>query len=94
MNIHINRSRYAAKRITRIDCLDAKCRKNVFAVSFFQHWYGWNTTCLNCGRQYEDSEMVRLEFSRGVRKENIKWAKDTWRRHTELTNEIDLSGIA
>lgn len=88
MNIHINYCRYSAKAINRIDCIDKTCKKNVFGASFFQEWYGWTTTCLNCGRQYANETMLQLDFARGIRRHNIESAKRTWRSLNKLTGEI------
>ncbi|NNP70963.1 hypothetical protein [Acinetobacter sp. Ac_5812] len=91
MNIHINRPRYAAKDCYRFECLD--CKKKTFALAFFQHWHGWHTTCLNCGRQYDDGQWVTLEFCRGIRKQNKDWAKNTWRSLVGVTKTIDMKGV-
>lgn len=78
--IHINRARYGAKSITRSHCPD--CKTVTRFMGFHQEWYGWEETCLRCGRRFADCEWLPLEFRRGVRADNIKQAKHTW-RHTD-----------
>ena len=86
MYIHISTSRFNAKRIVRFDCPD--CKKNSRAIEFFQHYRGWSSTCINCGRQWSDGEWLPLDFYRGVRKENINSAKRLWRKLKDIGSEI------
>ena len=86
MGIHINRPRFNAKRIVRFKCPD--CKKNSRAIEFFQHYRGWDSTCINCGRQWCDGEWMALDFYRGVRKENINAAKRLWRKLKDISNEV------
>ena len=62
MHIHISTSRFNAKRIVRFNCPD--CKKNSRAIEFFQHYRGWDSTCINCGRQWCDGEWLPLDFYR------------------------------
>ena len=86
MDIHINRPRFNAKRIVRFNCPD--CKKNSRAIEFFQHYRGWDSTCINCGRQWCDGEWLPLDFYRGVRKENINAAKQLWRKLKDIDHKI------
>ena len=69
---------YTAKRAHYRVCLD--CGKRAISRGFFQAWYGWHDTCMNCGRMWDDGEWLTLEFERGVRRSNIDAAKKTWRQ--------------
>lgn len=91
MNIHISRPRFSAKRIVKFDCPD--CKKNSRSIEFFQHWYGWHSTCIGCGRQWGGGEWVALPFARGVRKANIDAAKQLWRKLKGIGPEINMDEL-
>ncbi|WP_312968994.1 hypothetical protein [Acinetobacter gerneri] len=88
MGIRIKVPRYAAKKITRFVCPD--CKKNSRCIAFFEHWHGWSSTCLNCGRCWDNGEWIALEFYRGVRKQNIDYAKRLWRKLSNVGSEINF----
>ena len=64
------------------------CRCYLMKQLVFQHYRGWNSTCINCGRQWCDGEWLPLDFYRGVRKENINAAKRLWRKLKDIGSEI------
>jgi hypothetical protein len=74
---HINRRRYGMKSIVGAHCPD--CKRWSRIIGFHQEWYGWDETCLRCGRGWQDGEWLPLEFERGVRARHIRQAKATWR---------------
>lgn len=77
-DIHIHAPETLRKRIVPCErCPD--CKGKTLLLSFFQEWYGWHSTCIKCGRQFEDGEWIPLEFARGVRKANVASAKARWR---------------
>ena len=78
MTVHIHAPPVTDKAITATVCLD--CRKRTRMLQFFQDWYGWHSTCLRCGRQWDDGEWLPLDFRRGIRADNIRHAKERWRR--------------
>jgi len=82
--IHIHNPQPSLKAINITVCLD--CNKRTRMIQFFTEWYGWNSTCLKCGRRWCDGEWMPLEFARGVRKRNIELAKKNWRRLKALEN--------
>ena len=88
MYIHISTSRFNAKRVVRFHCPD--CKKNSRSIEFFQHYRGWTSTCINCGRQWSDGEWLPLDFCRGVRKDNIDSAKRLWRKLKDIDSEIKI----
>ena len=65
------------KQIVAAKCPD--CEKRTRMLQFFQEWYGWYSTCLRCGRQWDDGQRIPLEFSRYARRNNIENAKRRWR---------------
>lgn len=75
--IHVLRPEVTQKAIRSATCPD--CGKRTRMMGFFQDWYGWHSTCLRCGRQWDDGEWLPLEFRRGVRADNIARAKERWR---------------
>ena len=75
--VHINAPLPVEKRIHRLKCPD--CKKNTFFVSFYYEWYGASSTCLKCGRRYNDGEWVTLPFYRYARRDNINNTKKYYR---------------
>lgn len=78
MNIHIHRAPFLAARTKRMHCLTCAKRRTFFG--WFQEWYGWHVTCLGCGDQWEDGEMLERPFMRGWRAKNIETAKNLRKR--------------
>jgi hypothetical protein len=76
--IHINYTRTHDRKVTRKICPDCK-QKSVF-IHFFQEWYGWDSTCLNCGRRWCDGEWMPFAFYRNARKDSIESARMRWKR--------------
>lgn len=75
--VHINVTRPTAKFAKAGKCPD--CKKRTRFLGFFTPWYGHDSTCLRCGREWCDGEWVALPFCRGARAENIEAAKRKWR---------------
>lgn len=76
--IHINFTKTHRMELSRGTCLD--CKKYTYFLQFFQEWYGWDSTCLRCGRNWQDGEWMPLGFSRTARQDNIDGAKRRFRR--------------
>lgn len=76
-NIHIHAPEKTDRRIITAECGD--CEKRSRFIEFFTPWYGWHSTCLKCGRQWQDGEWMALAFMPGVRKTNITKAKKLYR---------------
>lgn len=90
-NLHIHAPLPIEKRLHRVNCPD--CKKRAFFISFYYEWYGASSTCLNCGRRYNDGEWERLQFYRYARKDNIQHAKKHYRRIAVSTITQQLSGV-
>lgn len=80
--IHINLVRTNIKKIVRIKCHD--CNKKSYFAAFHQEWYGWDLTCMRCGRQYSDGYMMPLLFYRYVRRDNKLAAHKRWKRKLDI----------
>lgn len=76
--VHICWTRTTAKDVWSGNCVD--CGKRTRFLSFFQPWYGWDSTCIRCGRRWSDGEWMPLPFVRQSRQKSIESAKDRWRR--------------
>ncbi len=83
--IHINFTKTHERKAYRRICLD--CGKKSVFVAFFQEWYGWDTTCLRCGRSWADGEWMPLEFYRYARKDSISSARKRWKRGIDYNKE-------
>ena len=75
--VHIHAPKPTDKRIRIHVCPD--CKKRSRFICFFTEWYGWDSTCLRCGREWQDGEWCDLPFMRGARQKNIDAAKKRWR---------------
>lgn len=75
--IYIHSPRAIAKKTHGDTCPD--CKQRTRFVGFFTPWYGWDSTCLRCGRNLKDGEWMALPFMRGARQHNIDHAKRLWR---------------
>ena len=78
VGLHIYAPTATAKRLAGTKCHD--CKQQTLMVMFFTPWYGWESTCIKCGRQWCDGEWMPLEFMRGIRQQNINTAKRLWFR--------------
>jgi hypothetical protein len=76
--VHIHAPKATAKRAVAETCLD--CKKRTRMLEFFTPWYGWDSTCLKCGRKWGDGQWLALEFARGARQRNIDEAKTVWKK--------------
>lgn len=85
MQIHINRPRIDKKRLSHGKCPD--CKRHVFFMWFYQEWYGWDITCLRCGRSFGDGEWLPLTFSRTARQDSIGSAKRRWRQNENKNSD-------
>jgi hypothetical protein len=81
--VHVHAPKATAKAMLACVCLD--CKKRTKLLQFFTPWYGWESTCIRCGRQWFDGEWMPLNFCRGVRKQNIDMAKLYWRKMPSIS---------
>ena len=76
-SVHIHSPQPTAKEIKGMICPD--CEKRTRMLSFYTPWYGWDSTCLRCGRNWQDGEWMPLDFVRQSRQTSIQRAKQQWR---------------
>ena len=91
-SVHIHAPQATAKAISVTVCHD--CKKRTRMIQFFTPWYGWDSTCIRCGRQWSDGEWMYIPFYSGTwghdskgeyrfmkpREWNIERSKAHWRR--------------
>ena len=75
--IHIHAPKATAKDLQRTACLD--CKQPTIMIQFFTPWYGWDSTCIRCGRNWQDGEWMALDFVRQARQKSIGNARQKWR---------------
>lgn len=75
--IHVHAPQSSVKGSHRTVCID--CGKKTVMLGFFTEWYGWDTTCIKCGRNWIDGEWMALDFVRQSRQISIAAAKKRWR---------------
>ena len=91
MNIHIHAPQATAKSVTIVICRD--CGERTRMLQFFTPWYGWDSTCIKCGRHWSDGEWMPLDFVRQSRQKSIAAAKKHWRRLPAVSqNHYGISG--
>jgi len=83
--IHIHAPDASLVEIVRRVCHD--CSRRAYFTAIFTEWYGWDTTCLNCGRSWCDGEWMPLDFCRQSRQRSIDAAKRRWRNSRRKVNE-------
>jgi len=81
MGNHISWVKTHDRKIMREKCPD--CGRNSFFACFYQEWYGWDLTCMNCGRSFSDGEWCSLPFCRTARKDSKQLARRRWKRGVE-----------
>lgn len=77
-NIHICIPKVDMFSLDRGICLD--CKQDAWFALFHMPWYGWDRTCLNCGRRWQDGEWLPLAFERQSRKNSIDRTKERFYR--------------
>lgn len=70
---HLKRTDFTDGRVRRLKC--PTCEKRTKFFGRFEAWYGWLITCLSCGDQWQDGEMLPRPFERGWRTKSVKRAK-------------------
>lgn len=70
--IHILWSRVDRWSLSKMPC--PTCKKKRYFWSWFQDWYGWESTCLKCGDRWQDGERCERPFRPRWRKESVKSA--------------------
>jgi ribosomal protein L37AE/L43A len=78
VSIHICAPKATYKRVFATNCPD--CKKRTRMLQFFTPWYGWDSTCLRCGRMWSDGQWMPLDFVPQARQKSIDRAKKLWRR--------------
>lgn len=76
--VHVHTPRPDLAQITRGKCPD--CERRSAFVQLHTPWYGWDTTCLRCGRNWADGEWIALPFCRTARRDSVAAAKRAYRR--------------
>jgi hypothetical protein len=75
--VHIHAPKATAKFISTTICPD--CKQRTRMLQWFTPWYGFDSTCIRCGRSWSDGEWMPLDFVRQSRQRSIAAAKATWR---------------
>ena len=68
MSIHIHAPAETEKAVRTTTCPD--CKQRTRMLQFFTPWYGWKSTCVKCGRQWDDGHWLALPFVSGF------WIRD------------------
>ena len=75
--VHVYAPQPDTKAIHATVCPD--CGKRTRMISFHVPWHGWDSTCIKCGRNWQDGEWMALDFVRGSRQKSIANAKRRFR---------------
>ena len=76
-HVHIYAPVSTRKRIIAGVC--PTCARWTRFIGLFYEWYGWHETCLRCGDQWSDGELLERPFARGWRQCSIDAAKEHYR---------------
>jgi len=77
--LHVKMADPVLRALIRCACCP-DCGRRTFMAGTWEAWYGWTTTCLRCGRTWNDGEWCSLPFSRTARAKSIDAARRAWRR--------------
>lgn len=69
-SIHILRGRKDMEEVKTMKCPSCERAEAQF-YGWFQEWYGWHLTCLECGEQFADGEWLERPWCAGWREHNI-----------------------
>ena len=84
--IHINYTKTHEASICWRTCTD--CQKRSPMVYLFQEWYGWDITCMRCGRSWQDGEWMPLDFLKRSREKSKQRARKRYKMFKE-SKEIE-----
>ncbi len=82
-DLHVHAPTPSLAELKRGACPD--CGKRSAFVQLWAEWYGWDETCLRCGRNWQDGECIALAFCRTARADSIARAKRAYRRVRRAT---------
>lgn len=88
--IHIHAPMSTAKELERTVCVD--CKRKTIMLCFFTPWYGWDCTCIRCGRNWKDGDWMPLDFVRQSRQKSIAHAKNMWRMLPPISENKYIEG--
>jgi len=77
-SLHICRAVATRKWFQRGHC--PTCGKVRWFMRVHEEWYGVRETCLKCGEQWGEGEMLERPFAPRWRKKNVEMAKREYRR--------------
>jgi len=64
------------------------CEVRTTFYSFFETWYGWTSTCIRCGDEWNrDGRRVSRSRVVGWRERNIAAARERWARGIDPSKE-------
>ena len=78
-SLYVDWTRYTKTKMPVAYCPTCKRRRRFLAQ--FQDYYGWQSTCLSCGDQWQDSERLERPFYPRWRQKNIAKAKQQWKEY-------------
>ena len=78
MTIHVYRPEVITKHATAGTCPDCGQRTRCLGHSY--EWFAGDSTCIKCGRSFNEDGWVPLPFVRGSRQKEIARAKEQFRR--------------
>lgn len=72
-NLTICRPTVQSRRVKVMACPTCGKRRRMLCCDY--EWYGWHVTCLTCGEEWQDGEMMPRPFMPGWRRKNVEAAK-------------------
>lgn len=90
MTVHIKFTKFTKRKVAEQDCPTCKSKQEFLCE--FENWYGWTTTCLNCGDRWQDGELCPRPFFRGWRKQSVRHALEKVKKYG-LKRAVKSKGI-
>jgi len=78
MTVHVYAPAPAERMVRWSTCPDC-CKRSPFAVLLYE-WHGADSTCMRCGRNFQDGQWCRLDLVRDARRKSKDAARAAWKR--------------
>lgn len=80
LRVHICAPPLLELRVIRATCW-GRCQRRRYLLVESYEWYGPTVTCLRCGDQWSDGELLPRPFAPHWRQKNVERAKQKWRKY-------------
>lgn len=87
LRVHICAPPLLELRVIRATCW-GRCQRRRYLLVESYEWYGPTVTCLRCGDQWSDGEMLPRPFAPRWREKSVERAKRRWRNRAQIVRAL------